>query len=599
MRVASIVGTRPNLIKEYPIHLAFKERRIEEILIHTGQHYDREMSEIFFRDLNLPKPDFKFNLKKGRQGEETGLMLSFVEDSLIKIKPDVVLVYGDVNSTVAGALAAVKLKIPVAHQEAGLRSNSFYNPEEINRKIADILSETLFPHIKEAYDSLIKEGFDKKRVFLVGDLMKDSLLKVMEKYKIEPEKGNYHLITVHRQENTDNPKKLAEIVKALIYSKDKFKFPVHPRTYKRLVEFNLWDKLKMAKNVEILPPLGYLDFIKILAKANKCLTDSGGVRREAYILFKPVILLTDIIWVKEMIDCRWAKVADINAEKINHYLTTFEPSLRNHPNIFGDGKTAEKIADTLLRLYGGKKGPVLPRLSIVIPFYNEIETLPILFEKLDNLNNILKTDYRLEYVFVDDGSTDGTFRELKKKYKNRTEVKIIKHKRNLGFGCALRTGFSNASGEIILTVDADTNYNQLEIPTILSYLKPGVDIVTASPWEKGGAKQNFPFHRFIFSRTLSYIYRLLLKDSKQEVYTYTSGFRVYRKEVLEEVSFEANDFIATAEILIKAIKKGFKIVEYPTVVYERKYGRSKLKTLKTIKNHLKIIISLIKEKFKK
>jgi len=351
MKIVSVVGTRPNFMKEYSLHRAFREHGIEEIIVHTGQHYDFEMSMLFFQELSIPSPNYIAEVIKGNHGRQTGAMLSFVEEVLTEERPQLTIVCGDVNSTVAGALASSKLRIPVAHIEAGLRSSSYYNPEEINRRVADTCSEILFPHIQEAYDSLMHEGYSPQNVFLPGDVMKDTLLSVQREFNITAERGNYHLVTLHRAENTDHPERLSAIVTALIESGADYVFPIHPRTSTMLKRFGLYEKLDECKRVNLLPPLGYLDFMRYLAGADKVLTDSGGVRREAYILKKPVIVLIDIIWVQSMVDQGYALIVDADHDKIIEAIANFDPP-EERPNLFGEGDASKKIAKTLVERYG-------------------------------------------------------------------------------------------------------------------------------------------------------------------------------------------------------------------------------------------------------
>lgn len=352
MKIASIIGTRPNFTKEFAINSICKEKGITEILIHTGQHYDYEMSQLFFKELHLPRPDYINSIIKGPQGYETATMLAFIEQILMQERPDVTIVYGDVNSTVAGALASVKLKIPVAHIEAGLRSTEFYNPEEINRRVADACSELLFPHINEAFDALMKEGYSENRVFLYGDIVKDSLLKVIEQKHIKVHKGNYVLCTIHRAENTDSVERMTNIVNALVKCNKKVKFPIHPRTRDSLRNYNLYGKLEEADNVEVLPPQGFLEFVKLIAGCDKFVTDSGSARREGYILGKPIIVPINLIWVQEMVDCGWSSIVDADESKIIDAIYNHNPSLDNRPEIFGDGKAAERIIDKILERFG-------------------------------------------------------------------------------------------------------------------------------------------------------------------------------------------------------------------------------------------------------
>jgi UDP-GlcNAc3NAcA epimerase len=351
MKIVSIVGTRPNFIKEYVMFPQFQARGIEEVLVHTGQHFDYEMSELFFEQLEIPRPHYMNEVIKGKHGRETGEMMGFIESVLMDEQPDATLVYGDVNSTMAAALASAKLRIPVVHIEAGLRTPFRYNPEEINRRVADTVSDLLFPHIREAYESLMREGYDPADVFLPGDIMKDSLLKITEKYGIEPTKGDYCVATVHRAENTEDPKRLEAILDGFLTSHIPIKFAVHPRTSKRMAQLGLIKKIEQSKVVELLPPIGYLDFMRLMAGADRVLTDSGGVRREAYILGKPVVNLTNIVWVPEMVSCGWSLIADADSKKIADAIRNHNPS-GERPEIFGDGHAAERIAEIIEKRYG-------------------------------------------------------------------------------------------------------------------------------------------------------------------------------------------------------------------------------------------------------
>ena len=229
------------------------------------------------------------------------------------------------------------------------------------------------------------------------------------------------------------------------------------------------------------------------------------------------------------------------------------------------------------------------KVSVVIPCYNEEDSLPELFKKLTSLSGLCEPRFELEYIFVNDGSRDGTARLLEGFCRERTADRVVSHESNRGFGGALRSGLAAARGEWVVTIDADSNYNHMEIPILLDFIGKGADVVTASPWGICDQKQNFPIHRYIYSRTLSWIYRRFLKRSAPDIHTFTSGFRLYRREVIETVEFRADNFIATAELLIRAIKAGYRVQEYPTTVYERKFGHSKLKTLPTILGHLKLI----------
>lgn len=351
MRIASIIGTRPNFIKEFPFHRAAQDAGVEEILIHTGQHYDYVMSEIFFQQLKLPKPHYINEVMKGRHGQETAGMLTFIEDVLMHERPDVTLVYGDVNSTLAGALASAKLRIPVAHVEAGIRSHARFNPEEINRRMTDAASDILFPNTQVAYEALIQEGRSADDTFLVGDIVRDSLELVLKEQKIQPARGDYLVATLHREENTDSPERLRTILDGLRRSNRRIVFPIHPRTRKRLEQFNLTELVTSSGNIEMKETMGYVEFIRLLAGADKVLTDSGGVRREAYLLGKPVIGLIDIVWVPAMVACGWKKIADADTQAILQAIEHHEPT-GPRPELFGDGKAASRMVEILRQRYG-------------------------------------------------------------------------------------------------------------------------------------------------------------------------------------------------------------------------------------------------------
>ena len=349
MKVLTVAGTRPNIIQEMLINRLFKKRGVIEVLIHSGQHYDYEMSKKFFEEFDLPNPRYHLSVSSGLPSRQTAETMTGIEEIILKEKPTVTLVHGDVNSTLAAALASAKLRVPVAHIEAGLRTPFFYNPEEINRKLTDHISELLFPHIQEAYNALMKENFPPENVFLVGDVVKDTLLWVLKKFNITPTFGDYYLATVHRYENVESIERMTEIVDAFLESDQPIIFPIHPHTKKKLREYGLLRKFEQSK-VEVIKPLEYKGFVSLMAGAKKVLTDSGGVRREAYILGKPVVILIEIIWVESMVKCGWSKIVGVNKRKILDGMQNFQPP-REHPNIFGDGKAAKRIVNILCERY--------------------------------------------------------------------------------------------------------------------------------------------------------------------------------------------------------------------------------------------------------
>ncbi|NLN75544.1 MAG: UDP-N-acetylglucosamine 2-epimerase (non-hydrolyzing) [Armatimonadetes bacterium] len=353
MKVLSVVGTRPNFVKEALINKEMKRRGIHEVLVHTGQHYDYEMSRVFFQELDIPDPDHHLQVSTGLPGRQTAEIIEAVESILIKEEPDITLVYGDVTSTLAAALASVKLRIPVAHVEAGVRTQARYNPEEINRRATDTVSELLLANCEDAYEELIKENHTGSRIVLTGDIMKDVLIDTIKRFNINVVRGDYTLCTLHRAENVDNKHNLSAILRGLAQSGQKVVFPVHPRTRKKLDEFGLTEEFENSGNIQFSEPRSYLDFVTLLAGANKVVTDSGGVRRESYILAKPTIVAIELVWFPCLVKSGWKVVAGPASDKIADAIVNFEPP-DEHPELLGDGRAYVRIVDEIEKQYNDR-----------------------------------------------------------------------------------------------------------------------------------------------------------------------------------------------------------------------------------------------------
>jgi UDP-N-acetylglucosamine 2-epimerase (non-hydrolysing) len=344
MKIVSVVGARPNFVKLAPVSRELR-KKFKEIIIHSGQHYDYEMDKIFFDDLDIPEPDYHLGVGSGNHGYQTGEMLKKMEEVFLLEKPDGVLVFGDTNSTLAGALAASKLHIPVFHIEAGLRSYNRAMPEEINRVLVDHCSDLLFCPTKTAVENLKKEGITGG-VFLTGDVMVDSLGMARET-KILEELGlglkEYYLATVHRAENTDSPKRLRDIVEALC-ELGNVVFPCHPRTEKAIKNLGLWDGLN--KFVKVIKPVGFSDMVCLEKSATKIITDSGGVQKEAYMLGVPCITLREETEWGETVFDGWNVLSNIG--DLSLLVKKFNPEGKQS-DVFGPAGASKRVVEEIER----------------------------------------------------------------------------------------------------------------------------------------------------------------------------------------------------------------------------------------------------------
>jgi UDP-GlcNAc3NAcA epimerase len=348
MKIVTVIGARPQFIKAATISRLFlDDPGVEEVIVHTGQHYDPNMSEIFFRELNIPPPRINLEVGSGSHAGQTAKMLEGIETVLLEEKPDRMLVYGDTNSTLAGALAAAKLDIPVSHVEAGLRSFNRKMPEEINRIVTDSISSLLFAPTQTAMQHLEREGMLKNTIFS-GDVMYDSILYYRQMILRDPQyylvpgiPAAYHLATVHRAENTDNAANMENLFRAFSESGKEIVLPIHPRTRKIIA-----DTIPVPGNVHIIDPVGYLQMISLTMLADKVLTDSGGLQKEAYFLGKQCITLrTETEWTETLHD-NWNTITGPDPDKILEALHLPGPASAQKP-AFGDGRAAHIIAGAL------------------------------------------------------------------------------------------------------------------------------------------------------------------------------------------------------------------------------------------------------------
>ncbi|MDA3937236.1 MAG: UDP-N-acetylglucosamine 2-epimerase (non-hydrolyzing) [Actinomycetota bacterium] len=358
MKVISIVGARPQFIKAAPVCAALRTQH-EELLVHSGQHYDYNMSDVFFEQLGIPRPDFNLGVGSGTHGQQTAEMLVLLEELFTEQKPDVVLVYGDTNTTLAGGLAAAKLNIPVAHVEAGLRSFNRTMPEEVNRVLVDHLSDILLCPTRTAVANLEAEGI-ADGVVLVGDVMLDTArhfadvaeaAEAVERMGLEP--GGYYLATVHRAGNSDSETNLRAIVEAFASADKPVIWAIHPRTAKNIGTFGLQTRLDSADNIQTVPPVSYVETVGLLRNAAALLTDSGGMQKEAYFFGVPCVTLREETEWTETVELGWNRLVGADTARILDAIGSLEKP-EAHPDVYGDGHAAEAILAALNARYGAR-----------------------------------------------------------------------------------------------------------------------------------------------------------------------------------------------------------------------------------------------------
>lgn len=378
IKILTVIGARPQFIKAAALSRAIRNKfsdKINEVIVHTGQHYDDNMSKVFFEEMEIPKEDYNLSAGSSSHGKQTATMITGIEELLLKEKPDCVVLYGDTNSTLAGAVAASKIHIPVVHIEAGLRSFNKSMPEEINRIVCDHCSTLLFSPTKKGYTNLLKEGFpefnqrpftpDNPKIYHCGDVMYDNALyfselaekksDILRQYDLAP--NNYILATIHRNNNTDSPERFAAIFLALnkISSESKLKIvlPLHPRTSKALqsnLKKEVYDVMRSNPNFVLMPPASFLEMIVLEKNCMLVCTDSGGVQKESFFFKKPCIILrAETEWV-ELVESGTAILTDVDEKKIMYAFTQFR-NKKNlaFPPIFGNGHASEFICEEIVK----------------------------------------------------------------------------------------------------------------------------------------------------------------------------------------------------------------------------------------------------------
>lgn len=358
MKLLHVVGNRPHFIKLALLYEAAQEfHSLEHCVVHTGQHYDFGLSGVFFEDLSLPEPDYNLGIGSGSHGIQTGKALQLLDPILDLERPDIVVVYGDTNTTLAGALAARKQSIPVAHVESGLREYT-WRVEELNRRLADYCSTLLFCPTERAERNLLEEGMCPDRIFLTGDITYDAFLRACDclpKVPLQSVPPDYVLATIHRAETVDYPKTLKHVVEVLLSLPLPVVFPVHPRTRKSLRTHSLWDQLQNSSRVWVLDPVGYYDFLTLLQGARLILTDSGGVIKEAFYARKPCVTVD---YTNEYMEIYETGANILAGKEVDTILKAVEQLFdydcsRINPNrVFGDGRAAHRMAELLAKREG-------------------------------------------------------------------------------------------------------------------------------------------------------------------------------------------------------------------------------------------------------
>lgn len=591
-KIALIFGTRPEIIKMAPfIHEAIK-RQTDFFVIHTGQHYSEVMDKVFWENLDLPLPKYNLGVGSGTHAEQVGKMLIAIEPVLMEERPDFVAVYADLNSSIAGALAAAKLHIPIIQLEAGLRSFDRDMPEEINRLVVDKLSTYLFSPTPLQREHLKNEGITEG-VFMVGNLIsdavKDNLPKALAKShrreELGLEKQKYFLATVHRPSSVDNPENFRKLLIGLgkvstVYNLPVI-YPVHPRSRKNLDLFSL----SVPTGVRLIEPMDYFNFLALASEAKLLLSDSGGIQEEAAIMQVPLVTLRENTERQETLALGSNVLAGFDPETILFKVKEMETRPRSWQHPYGDC-VASKMWDILEHFIG-----VNNKLSIIIPCCNEEKNVPRLVTELWPVLEALKLDF--EVVVVDDGSKDDTVNEVNKI--NKPQLRLVRHEINKGLGAAMRTGIATATGDRAIFLDSDLTFSPTLIPYLLKAFKlhPKVDFVIGSP-NLGGYSKDIPIWRLWISKIANLVYRLLLG---KRITSINQIFRLYKTEQLKQLSLSAVGFDINAEILFKLVFSGKKFIEIPAELTARLHGVSKLNYTREIIRHLVLMLKILKWKF--
>jgi len=583
MKISIVLGTRPEIIKMSPVIRECERLGLDYFILHTGQHYSYNMDRVFFEDLELPEARYNLDVGSGHHGWQTGKMLVGIEKILEKERPDVVLVQGDTNSVLAGALAAVKLGIKVGHVEAGLRSYDRRMPEEVNRTLADHCSDYLFAPTEKSKKILLGEGVSKEKIFVTGNTVVDAVFQNLEianrkrnvMNDLELRSKDYFLVTAHRQENVDNKARFAWILRGLKYIAEEFGlplvYPIHPRSRRRMKEFGL--QLDEARLIE---PVDFLSFLQLENNAKLVLTDSGGVQEETCVLGVPCVTLRDNTERPETVEVGSNVLAGADSDKILKCAKMMVSRENSWENPFGDGDAGRKTVEILRGndLFGTASAPQISgkaveaegsgtRIVIVVPTLNECEAVG---KVLDGVKDVMD-GYEYRMLVVDGHSIDGTDDIAREK-----GAEVI-YQRGKGYGDALRTGFLYArkrlDAGVIVMMDADFTYDPRDIPELVApILEHEADLVVGNRFA-GMQKGAMSLVNRVGNRMLSLVAKFALRLN---VYDTQSGMRAFRSELLDSVSLVTGGMPFALEMLAEARSADARIDETP-VSYRPRLGR--------------------------
>jgi UDP-N-acetylglucosamine 2-epimerase (non-hydrolysing) len=627
-KVLIIFGTRPEVIKLAPV-IRQLERFTDcfaTVNVASSQHTDllhplvRLFGVRIDHDLHVMEPNQTPNLVCGR------VLLSL--DAVITTeRPDLILLQGDTTTALAAALAGFHRQIPIAHVEAGLRSGNSQSPypEEMNRRLISRLATYHFAATTANRETLISEGVPKETVFVTGNPVVDALQSVLQHHTISPQvqrlldataEMKRIVLTTHRRE-AFGEKLLQNLCALRSFVEDRkdvaLLFPVHPNPQVMQPAFGV---LGGHPRIHLFEPLEYPDFIELLSHSWLIVSDSGGVQEEAPTLGKPLLVLRENTERNEALRSGVARLVGGSSEKLTALLEevycdgSWIDQVKTMKNPFGQGDSARQIVEKLALVLGLTLSPSLSSnpstptlgptpaeqgafkipITVVVPCFNEEAALPQLRSMLNSMVESLSDRYRIDLLFVDDGSNDNTWKLLQEYFGSMANCTLLRQKLNLGIAASILEGIRHAKTEVVCSIDCDCTYDPRDLANLIPRLSADVDMVTGSPYHTRGKVLHVPAWRLSFSKVASLLYRCVLR---QKLATYTSCFRVYRRSAVMNLQLREGGYPGIAEMLGRLDLQRSRIVECPTTLSTRMLGYSKLKIANTILGHLRVLTRLL------